>query len=156
MAKQHNHVTRAAREHVFTLFRAAAERDTLEYHHFARTREIVDACKEIAKGCGLADDAREVALLGAWFYDACYATGSDDHAQSLELCMRFLEEQQARHPSREQLAACFVDAGSVDRAEEPHGAPVEEITSADVLHDARLAVPAPRPRAPLLRPEGHR
>ena len=140
MGKQNGHLVRAAREHVFSLFRSAGHGLVLEYHHFARTREIVDACKEIAKGCGLADDAREVALLGAWFYDACYATDSDDHAQSLELCMRFLEEQQARHPSREQLGSCFADGGGVERAAEPHGTPVEEVTPADVLHDARLAV----------------
>lgn len=140
MGKHNGHLVRAAREHVFSLFRSAGPDLVLEYHHFARTREIVDACKEIAKGCGLPDDAREVALLGAWLYDACYATGSDDHAQSLELCTRFLEEQQAHHPSREQLAACFADGCGVERAAEPHGAPAEEVTAADVLHDARLAV----------------
>ncbi len=140
MAKQHNHVARAAREHVFALFRAAAERDILEYHHFARTREIVDACKEIAKGNHFADEAREVAVLCAWFEDACYAMGSDDHAKSLELCLQFLEQQQAHHPSREQVAACFGGLDGVERPAPADGAPVEAVTPTDVLHDARLAV----------------
>jgi hypothetical protein len=140
MARQNGHLVRAAREHVFALFRGAPEDVVLEYHHFARTREIVDACKDIAKGSGLADEQRELALLAAWFCDACYATGSDDHARSVELCLEFLAQQQARHPARDQLARCLVDAGGLERAATPDGAPDEEVTAADVVHDARLAV----------------
>jgi hypothetical protein len=139
MRKHDNHLARAAREHVFALFRSAAD-VSLEHHHFARTREIVDACKDIAKGSGLDGDSREVALLCAWFYDACYATGSDDHARSLDLCVRFLDEAEARHPSREQIAACFRGvSGKLERPDGPDGAPLD-MTAADVLHDARLAV----------------
>jgi hypothetical protein len=158
MSKHNGHIVRGAREHVFTLFRGAADGVGLEYHHFARTREIVDACKEIAKGSDLDGEAREAALLGAWFYDACYATGSDDHAKSLELCVRFLEEQQARHPSREQIAACLGGLDGADPVTPADGAPVDDVTPSDILHDARLAVLAARDyveRAELLRFELH-
>src|SRR5512138_3674815 len=128
MSKHNGHLVRGAREHVFALFRGAADGIALEYHHFARTREIVEACKEIAKGSELDGDAREVALLCAWFYDACYATGSDDHAKSVELCARFLEDQQARHPSREQIAACFGGLEGVEPATAADGAPVGQVT----------------------------
>jgi hypothetical protein len=148
MSKHKGNHVRAAREHVFTLFRAAAERVVLEYHHFARTREIVDGCKEIAKGSKVDGDAREIAVLCAWFYDACYTTGSDDHAKSVELCLQFLEQQQAPHPSHEQIVACFRGLDAVDGIDDveraapggPDGAPAEDVTASDILHDARLAV----------------
>ncbi len=142
MSKNKNHHVRAAREHVFTLFRAASERALIEYHHFARTREIVEACKEIAKGSKLDDGARDVAVLSAWFYDTCYTAGSDDHAKSLELCLEFLEQQHAIQPSHEQIVACFQGTAGAERtAPGPaDGSPVEHVTASDVLHDARLAV----------------
>jgi hypothetical protein len=158
MSKHNGHLARGAREHVFALFRGAADGVGLEYHHFARTREIVDACKEIAKGSGLDGDAREVALVCAWFYDACYPAGSDDHAKSVELCVRFLEEQQARQPSREQVAACFGGLDGADPVPPADRAPAGEVTPSDVLHDARLAVLAARDyveRVELLRFELH-
>jgi hypothetical protein len=140
MGKQNGHLVRAAREHVFALFRGAASQGVLEYHHFGRTREIVDACKEIAKGSDVDDQPRQVALLCAWFYDACYATGSDDHARSLEACVHFSEQHQVRQPSREQIAACFGGLDGAALPEPADGAPVADVTPSDVLHDGRLAV----------------
>ena len=144
MSKHNNHV-RGAREHVFTLFRNAAERGALEYHHFARTLEIVDACKEISKGNKVDDEARQVAVLCAWFYDSCYSTGCDDHAKSVELCLQFLEQRHAPQPSPEQVVACFRGVDSVDGVEAsvpdgPDAASVEDVTVSDLVHDARLAI----------------
>jgi hypothetical protein len=154
MSKPNGVVVRGARDHVFTLFRGA-ENLPLEYHHFARAREIVDACKEIVKGSKLDDEARDVALVCAWFYDACYATGSDDHGKSLELCLRFLDEQHARHPTHDQIAACFRGGVGVEGVA-PDGVPEDLDAPSDVLHDARLAVLARKDyveRAELLRSE---
>lgn len=147
MSKAKNHHVRAAREHVFALFRAASEQAEIEYHHFARTREIVDACKEIAKGSKLDDDARDVAVLSAWFYDACYTTGSDDHGKSLELCLQFMQQQNVAQPSKEQVVGCFQGTAGSEGAATPgglDGAAVDEVRPSDVLHDARLAVLAAR------------
>lgn len=152
---------RGAREHVFTLFRAAAEQ-VLEYHHFARTLEIVDACKEIAKGSEVDGEARDVAVLCAWFYDSCYTAGTDDHAKSVELCLEFLEQQQAGHPWREQVAGCFRSVGGIEHAAPPGAADApgaKGATASDLLHDARLAVLARSDyvaRVELLRFELHR
>ena len=154
MSKHNGVLVRDARDHVFTLFRAAKD-VPLEYHHFARTRETVDACKEIIKGGKLDDEARDVALLGAWFYDACYATGNGDHGKSLELCLQFLDEQHARHPTHDQIAACFRGADGVEGIA-PDGVPEDRDAPSDVLHDARLAVLARKDyvqRAELLRSE---
>jgi hypothetical protein len=104
---------------------------------------VVEACKEIAKGCKLGEDARQVALVCAWFYDACYATGSNDHARSLELCLQFLEEEQASSPTREEIADCFGKVSAHHGAASAPGAvQAGDETPADVLHDARLAVMA--------------
>ena len=154
MSKHNGVLVRDARDHVFTLFRAAKD-VPLEYHHFARTRETVDACKEIIKGSKLDGEARDVALLGAWFYDACYATGSDDHEKSLELCVRFLDEQHADRPTHDQIAACFTGVDGVERAA-PGGVQEDGDAASDILHDARLAVLARKDyvqRAELLRSE---
>ena len=145
MGKHNREIVRLAREHVFALFRAAAERIPLEFHQFRRTREVVDACKEIAKGCKLGDEARQVVLVCAWFYDACYATGSNDHARSLELCLEFMKGQQASGPTPEQITDCFHNiAADHDATAAPGGVEAGDERPSDVLHDARLAVLAAR------------
>lgn len=144
MTKHGGNHLRGAREHAFSLFQRAANQHTLGYHDFARTREVVAACKEIAKGSALGCEARDVASLCAWFWDTCYTSGSDDHATSLALCLDFLAQQQADHASGGQIAACFGGARSSARPAPAPGAAVEEASAADVLHDARLAVLAER------------
>ncbi len=149
MSKHNGDLLRSAREHVFALFRRA-EHLSLDYHQFTRTREIVDACKEIARGSALDDEARDVVVLCAWFYDACYATGSDDHDRSRELCVQFLEQQQGRRPTPDQIAACFHGiegvsgvsaAGDGDRgASDAGGIPTGQESASDVLHDGVLSV----------------
>ncbi len=153
MSKHNGVLVRDARDHVFTLFRAA-EDVPLEYHHFARTRETVDACKEIIKGSKLDAEARDVALLCAWFYDACYATGRDDHDKSLELCVRFLDEQHARHPTHDQIAACFGGVDGVERAAPGGAAPEASAdrerpsqTSSGHSDASRSSTPMPTARA---------
>ncbi len=139
MSKHNGELVRAAREHVFAMFRVTADRAPLEYHHFPRTRDVVDACKDIAKGCKLDDESREIVLLCAWFYDACYASGSDDHGKSVALCLEFLEAQHVHRPTLEAIVDCFrgaADPGATDRT---NGVPAGGETPSDVLHDARLA-----------------
>jgi predicted metal-dependent HD superfamily phosphohydrolase len=140
MSKHDGDLVRGAREHVFALFRAA-DHLPLEYHQFTRTREIVAACKEIAKGSKLDEEARELVLLCAWFHDACYAMGTGDHARSVGLCIEFLQQQPAPRPTPDEIAACF--RGVLVERTAPAGSdgvPVGRETPSDVLHDARLAV----------------
>jgi hypothetical protein len=150
MSKHNGDLLRSAREHVFALFRRA-EHLSLDYHQFTRTREIVDACKEIARGSALDDEARDIVVLCAWFYDACYATGSDDHDKSRELCVQFLEQQHGRRPTPDQIAACFrgVEGVSgvdgvvgIERAAPDafDGVPTGQESPSDVLHDGVLSV----------------
>lgn len=160
MGKHNGEIVRAGREHAFALFRSAADRAPLEYHNFPRTRDVVDACKDIAKGCKLDDESREVVLLCAWFYDTCYATDSDDHDKSLALCTEFLEAQHAHRPTIERIADCFRGATGADHgATERSAIPAGGETASDVLHDARIAVLASKDyveQAELLRLEMQR
>ncbi len=140
MSKRNGELLRDARDHVFALFRSAPEHVRLDYHGFERTCDVVRACKDIIKGSNLDDAARDLALLCAWFYDACYATGSDDHGKSLELCLRFLDEQQARRPSHDEVTACFSGVYATERqtSDAGDGAPRQGEAPCDVVHDARL------------------
>ena len=142
MSKHNGDLVRSAGEHVFALFRDAAEDAPLVYHGFSRTRELVDACTDIAKGNKLDDQASEVVLLSAWFYDACYAMGSDDHGKSLELCRQFLEHHQVRHRAPDQIAACFrgLDGADPKPRDARDGVPRDHYAPSDVLYDGRLAL----------------
>src|SRR2546422_846786 len=101
MGKHDNDIVQKASEHVFELFRSAKPEVPLVYHGFRRTRELVDACKDVAKGCKLADGDVDVVLLAAWFHDAGYAAGFDaDRRRSVEICREFL----VRHEGRKSLA----------------------------------------------------
>jgi pycsar effector protein len=138
MSKHNGDLVRSAREHVFALFRRA-DHGTLEYHQFARTRDVVEAAKEIARRSDLDDGERELVLLCAWFYDACYAVGSDDHDQSRALLVEFLEQQHVQRPTAEQVAACFRGADAANGAP-ADGDPAGDVAPSDVLHDGTLAV----------------
>src|SRR5438270_9839108 len=132
MGKHNSDLLRAASEHVFTLFRNTNSDNPLVYHGFRRTRELVDACKEVAKGARLSDEDYETVLLAAWFHDAGYATGVEGSKQkSAELLRGFLGEQNQPEATVEAALTCLRGVGN--------GAPVQGATlREDVLHDALL------------------
>jgi predicted metal-dependent HD superfamily phosphohydrolase len=133
MSKHHSDLLRAASEHVFTLFRDAKPENPLVYHGFRRTRELVDACKEIAKGTKLDDEDYETIMLAAWFYDAGYATGLDGKREkSVETLREFLDAQGQPEAVCDAVKACLSNVGN--------GVPAQGGTlREDVLHDATLA-----------------
>jgi len=132
MGKHDVNVVRDAGEHVFALYRGAKAETPLLYHDFSRAREVVDACKDIAKGCKLDDDDREVVLLSAWFHDAGYAAGIDgDRTRSTEICRKFLGEDQGRNGLCERVIACIEGAARTDED--------QRTLREDVLYDALLA-----------------
>src|SRR5437764_15400655 len=97
MGKHDVNVVRGAGEHVFALYRGAKAETPLLYHDFSRAREVGDACKDIAQGCKLDDDDREVLLLSAGFHDAGYAAELDgDRTRSTGICRKYLGQDHAR------------------------------------------------------------
>src|SRR4051812_3875840 len=131
MGKDDSEIVRLAGRHMFELFRNSNPGSPLIYHGYKRSREVVGASKEIAKGNKLDGDDGQVLLLAAWFHDAGYADGGDgNRARSIEQARAFL----ARHGQPQRIAdavgACLE---SVDE-EGSHDGTVQ-----DVLHDALLA-----------------
>ncbi len=131
MGKHDNDLVQKASEHVFELFRSAKPEVPLVYHGFRRTRELVDACKDVAKGCKLADGDVDVVLLAAWFHDAGFAAGFDaDRRRSVEICREFLVRHEGRKSLADRVIACL---------DGPDGARRQpERALQDVLHDGLL------------------
>jgi HD superfamily phosphodiesterase len=130
MGKHDLELVRDASKHVFELYRGAAADTPLLYRGFTRTREVVDACKDIAKGCKLEEDDVEVVLLAAWFHDAGYAVGTDgDRTRSVEVCRSFLGDKS--NGLSERVLSCMEGAGQT--------AGEKRSVRDDVLYDALLA-----------------
>jgi hypothetical protein len=130
MAKDDPDIVRLAGRHVFELFRNANTDSPLIYHGLKRSRELVDACREIAKGSKLNGADAEVLLLSAWFHDAGSAAGNGGREKSIEIARAFLAHHEQPKSLADAVAACLevVDDGDT------HDGLADE-----VLHDALLA-----------------
>jgi len=131
MGKGDPYIVRLAGQHVFELFRNANTDAPLIYHGFQRSRELVHACKEIAKGSELNGADGEVLLLSAWFHDAGYVVaGNADREKSIELARAFLIRHGQLEGLADAVAACLqvVDDGDT-----------HDGLAHEVLHDALLA-----------------
>jgi predicted metal-dependent HD superfamily phosphohydrolase len=150
MSKHDKDIVRSAADQVFALYRNAAHDSALVYHGYDRARELVKACREIAKGCELGEDEIQIALLAAWFHDAGYAAGAHaDGVESVAMATRFVTENGGAAELADAVAACM-------RA--THDG-VLQSAAQEVLHDALLVATADKdyPRAlPLLRLERER
>ena len=129
MSKHENDIVRSAADHVFVLFRDAARDAALVYHGYDRSRELVRACKEIAKGSDLDERETRIALLAAWFHDAGYTAGAQtDGVESAAIARQFLTGQEDAAAMAEAVEACMRAAKDG----------VLESPAQEVLHDALL------------------
>jgi uncharacterized membrane protein len=129
MAKHDAPIVRLAAQHVFEIFRNVGPDNPLVFHNFGRTRELVDASRDVAKGAKLDDGDVTPLLLAAWFHDTGYAAGPQgNRKQSAEIARAFLAEQRQPQQLADEVAATIQasDSPSPDK-------PVQE-----VLHDALL------------------
>ncbi len=132
MGKHDFDLVRDAGQHVFELYRGAKAETPLLYHGFKRTREVVDACREIAKGCKLDEEDFEIALLAAWFHDAGYAAGMEgDPSRSVEICRKFLGSRKGSNGLADEVVACLDGAERISDQ--------KRTLREDVLHDALLS-----------------
>ena len=130
MGKQDKGIVRQAAEHVFDLFRTASAGNALLFHCFKRSRDVVGACKEIAKESSLDDGDTRIVLLAAWFHDAAYAVVADgDRKKSVELARAFLTDRSQPQELIDSVAACI----------ELAQAPAQDQHLHEVLHDALLS-----------------
>jgi len=108
LSKHDPPIVRLAAQHVFEIFQSAGADTPLVFHNFARTRELVASCRDIAKGSKLEDGDLTVVLLAAWFHDAGYAAARDgDRPKSAELARSFLASQKQPQGLADAVARCI-------------------------------------------------
>jgi len=56
--------------------------ENLCYHNLKHTKEVVEACKEIAKKSGLSASNTEIVIIAAWFHDAGHAVTYFGHEKA--------------------------------------------------------------------------
>jgi predicted metal-dependent HD superfamily phosphohydrolase len=130
MGKHDKGIAGLAAEHVFDLFRHAKDGSSLVFHGFKRSRDVVAACRGIAKGAKLDASEIPIVLVAAWFHDAAYAVTADGNRQKgIELARAFLAQHGASKEFADSVAAC------IESAQDPaHDHPLHE-----VLHDALIS-----------------
>jgi len=81
-----------AESHVFHLFKDKLSPDYI-YHNFNHTLRVVNSAKLIAKEERVGDDDMEIITLAAWFHDAGYIAGPENHEyRSAEMAEHFLKK----------------------------------------------------------------
>jgi hypothetical protein len=131
MGKHDRDILELTEQHVFELFREAKPEIPLIYHGFRRSRELVEAGKQIGKGAKLTSEDLTVVLLSAWFNDAAYAVARNGvRGRNAELARAFLAERDQPPKLVDAVVACLENAED----EESRDGPARE-----VLHDALFA-----------------
>jgi predicted metal-dependent HD superfamily phosphohydrolase len=64
------------------------------YHNFSHTQSVVNATKELCEKEKVNVDERELLLIAAWFHDAGYTKGYENHEnESVKIASEFLKER---------------------------------------------------------------
>ena len=64
------------------------------YHNFSHTQSVVNATKELCEKEKVNTDERELLLIAAWFHDAGYTKGYENHEnESVKIASEFLKEK---------------------------------------------------------------
>jgi len=64
------------------------------YHNFNHTFNVVNAVKKLCNKENVDDHEREMLLVAAWFHDAGYINGFEDHEnESIKIAAKFLKEK---------------------------------------------------------------
>ncbi|NOU60678.1 HD domain-containing protein [Marinifilum caeruleilacunae] len=67
--------------------------DNLCYHNLKHTKEVVEACKTIAKNCKLSASDTEIVIIAAWFHDSGHAITYFGHEEAgTKIATDFLQE----------------------------------------------------------------
>jgi HD superfamily phosphodiesterase len=67
--------------------------ENLCYHNLKHTKEVVEACKTIAKNCNLSASDTEIVMIAAWFHDSGHAVTYFGHEEAGTIIAKdFLQE----------------------------------------------------------------
>ena len=129
-----NALLKQTEDYIVTLFKDKLA-GTYLYHNYLHTERVVEAATEIADAIDLSKGDKEILMLAAWFHDAGYIDGADNHEKkSCAIAESFLSENSFPKKRTEQVTACIM-ATKLDH--EPKGILEEIIKDADTAHLAK-------------------
>ena len=125
-------ILQKAGTYVFSLLREKLPA-TYIYHNYNHTVEVVAASEEIADGCDLTKDEKEMVLLAAWFHDAGFSSGeAHGHEDvSIHLATTFLQEHKS-DPVLIQKVVSGIEATKIPQA--PKNLIDQILCDADLFH----------------------
>ncbi len=126
-------IVQEAADYVFALFKDKLSGEYI-YHNYNHTLRVVNAVKEILADEGLEGDAAEAVLLAAWFHDAGYVEGGENHeARGAAIAEEFLKERNYPAAKAEKVAKLI---RITEMSAEPQSLEEKIIRDADCAHFA--------------------
>ncbi|MHA7056924.1 Pycsar system effector family protein [Aquimarina sp. M1] len=96
-----------AEDYIFNLFKNELPK-TFLYHNFLHTQRVVESVEEISKSSDLTKEEKEIVLLSAWFHDAGYVKGVENHEEeSVIFLEKFLTDQSFDEINKAKVAGCI-------------------------------------------------
>lgn len=122
-----------AESYVFNLFKDKLSSEYI-YHNYTHTLRVVNAVKTILAEEGIDGDDAEAVMLAAWFHDAGYIEGHEEHEKrSMILAENFLKEKGYPAEKAEKVSALI---WATEVSGEPQGYLEKVMRDADCAHFA--------------------
>ncbi|MBP2830750.1 HD domain-containing protein [Aquimarina sp. U1-2] len=127
-------VLEKAEDYIFKLFKDKLPKTYL-YHNFLHTQRVVDSVQEIVEKSDIDTKDAEILKLAAWFHDAGYIDGSEDHEnKSAQLAKQFLKDQGVGQEDIKKVERCIL---ATTFGKQPEDILEEIIKDADSSHLAK-------------------
>ena len=122
---------------------------SISFHTLDHTQDVVEACEKMADYYQLEENDKLALLLGAWFHDTGYSSGSaaGHESASVNIATAFLHDQQVDSNIIEKAVSCI---NATRMPQQPAGELEKIICDADLFH---LGTDAFREKNRLLREE---
>ncbi len=108
MTENQFQVLAAAQNYATDLYQTKVSK-SIHFHTLQHTQEVLAASEKIAEYYQLADEDRFSLSLAAWFHDTGYSGGTAKGHEdlSVELALKFLNEQQIGQPVVDKVKGCI-------------------------------------------------
>ncbi len=127
-------VLEKAEDYIFELFKDKLPKTYL-YHNFLHTQRVVESIQEIIEKSDIDDEDSEILQLAAWFHDAGYINGSENHEkESAKIARQFLSEEGVHKDKVEKIENCIL---ATKFGKKPNNFLEEIIKDADSSHLAK-------------------
>jgi predicted metal-dependent HD superfamily phosphohydrolase len=79
------------------------------FHDFQHTRNVVEAVTDLGEACGVSEKELELLQLAAWFHDAGYDKGADEHEErSCRYARKFLSKYHLPEEDLQTIGRCIM------------------------------------------------